>query len=65
MPVVDSGVEASRKRVRRRASGSAAPTAAAEVDARPGEETARKGFRRRKRSANKGKCQMSLRTIIL
>lgn len=60
----DPGVEALRERVRRRASGSAAPAAAAEVGASPGEECAREGLRRRERSANEKKYQMSLRTII-
>ena len=64
IPFEDSDVEASRERVRRRASGSAAPAAAAEVDAHPGGETAREGLRRLERSAKANKCDMSLRTII-
>ena len=50
--VIDSDVVASRERVQRRASGSAALAAAAEADAHPGEETAREGLRRPERSAN-------------
>ena len=50
--------------MRRGASGSAAPAAAAEVVGRPGEETAQEGLRRRERSANEKKCQTSLRTIV-
>ena len=38
--------------MRRRASGSAAPAAAAEAGSRPGEETAREGLRRWETSAN-------------
>ena len=49
-------VEASRERVRRHASGSATPAAAAEADARPGEETVREGLWRRERSAKENKC---------
>ena len=64
MPVVESDVEASPERLRRGPSGSAAPSAAAEAGARPGEETARVGLRRRERSANEKKCQISPRTII-
>ena len=46
------------------ASESAALAAAAEADARLGEENAREGFRRRERTANEKNCPMSLRTII-
>ena len=41
--------------MRRRATGSAAPTAGAEADARPVEEITREGFHRRERSANEKK----------
>ena len=51
-------------RPRTSACGSAAPTAGAEADAHPGEETAREGLRRRERSARDKTGQMSLRTII-
>ena len=64
IPFVDSHVEASRQRVRRRTSGSTAPVAADEADARPGEKNTLEGLRRRERPANEKKCQMSLRTII-
>ena len=64
IPVVDSDVEASRKRVRHRASESDSSAAAAEADACPGEETAREGLRWRERSANEEKCKISLKTII-
>ena len=60
---VDCGDTRRRFRHRTRASGSSAPAAATEADARPGEETARESLRRRERSASEKKCQMSQRLI--
>lgn len=55
IPFADSDVEASREDVRRRASGSAAPSGTAEADALLGEETTREGLGRPERSASEKK----------
>ena len=51
--------------MRRRASEFAAPAAAAEADARPGEETAREDIHRRKRSANRTKVSDQPKDVFI
>ena len=63
IPFVDPDTEASRVRVRRHASGSAVPAAAARWTRAPAKRPREKAFTVGKGPQMKKRCQMSLRTV--